>query len=137
MYRSYRRDRERNIEKALCGWIFRTAQGIERIARNNAPRGVTGDLRRSTKAFLQYPVSTVSIGARYAKFVEGFPQPTRRHFHSWEHDYGFRKWAQRRGFDTSRIQGGLLVWGYATKFFQKAIETIKPKAEADLRRCRI
>ena len=137
MYRSYRRDREKDIERAISGWIFRTAKAIQNTARANAPKGVSGDLRRSTKAYCEYPVSIVSVGAPYAKFVEGWPKPTKRHFHSWEHDYAFRQWARRRGFDTSRAKGGLLTWGYANRFFSKAIATVRPKAQADLRRVRM
>jgi len=137
VYRSYRRERENDIKRAISGWIFRTAKAIQKEARANAPKGVSGYLRLSTKAYYEYPVSIVSVGEPYAKFVEGWPKPTKRHFHSWEHDYAFRQWARRRGFDTSRDKGGLLTWGYANRFFTKAIATVRPKAQADLSRVKL
>lgn len=137
MYKSYGKERKQDMKSAISGWIFRTAKGIEGAAKRGAPRGVTGDTRRGIKAFCKFPTSIVAVNAPHAKFIEGYPKITRRHFHSWEHDYAFRQWARRRGFDTTRDKGGLLTWGYRIPFFGDAIKAIRPKAMMDLRRVKL
>jgi hypothetical protein len=134
LYRSYRTQREQDIKKSVRGWIFRTAKGIRQEARQLAPKGVSGALRRTIHAYLDYPVSVVTTLMPYAKYVQGYPRVTRRHFHSWEKNYGFRQWARRRGFDTSNPKGGLLTWGYNVPFFTGAIDKMTPRAMMDLRR---
>jgi hypothetical protein len=136
MYRSYRNERIQDIKNALTRWMNYTCLSIEGDAKHNAPR-YTGDLARSVKSYVEFPVSTVAINQPYAKYVEGYPVTTRRHFVSWRNNPSFERWARRKyGADTSR-PGGLLVWGYATKFFSNAIDSTKPKAMLALRNLKI
>ena len=136
MYRSYRNERINDIKQALTRWMNYTCLSIESGAKINVPR-YTGSLARSIRSHVEFPTSTVAINQPYAKFVEGHPQVTRRHFVSWRNNPSFERWARRKyGADTSR-PGGLLVWGYATKFFSKAIATAKPKAMMALRNLKI
>lgn len=136
MYRSYRKKAEKRIEKVIGGWMYRTIRGIEGQAKKLAPVGM-GTMRRTIRAYFNWPVSTVVVNVPYARFVEGYPKITRKHFHSWRNDPTFRNWARRRGFDTSQAGGGLLTWGYKKPFFSNAVTLITPRAMADLRRLRI
>lgn len=142
MYRSYRTQREQDIKKAVKGLIFRTAKGITREARAGAPKGVSGALRRYIHAYLEYPVSIVTVLMPYAKYVEGVDKYgarriTRRHFTPWystKHDMaGWRLWGRRHGFEITP-KGGLFTWGYNIPFFSDAIKKIYPRAMMDLRR---
>ena len=134
MYRSYRKQRQADIEKALKGWVFKTARDIERQAKHNVPKA-TGALGKAIKALLGFPTAVVAVMPKYGRFVEGYPKATKRHFVPFDKYPAFAAWARRRGHDTSR--GGLLVWGYATKFFSKAIATVRPKAKAALSRLKL
>lgn len=136
MYRSYRNEREQDIKNALTRWMNFTCLSIEGEAKRNVPR-YTGGLGRSIASYVEFPVSTVAINNAYAKYVEGYPQATRKHFVSWTHNASFERWARRKyGADTSR-PGGLLVWGYATNFFSNAVKTVEPRAMLALRRISI
>ena len=136
MYRSNRAAVNGNFRKVLGGWIFRTANNIHRNAFMNAPKA-TGQLRQSMKVYYEFPQAAVSINAPYARYVEGYPVVTKRHFHSWADDPSFRAWARRRGFDTSKEKGGLLTWGYNIPFLRSAVNTVKPQAMMELRSLRI
>lgn len=136
MYKSYKKQRIEEIEKKLKGWMFRTARGIQTYAQRKAPR-FTGLLARGIKTYLAFPITTVAVNIKYAKFVEGCPKATKRHFVSWVGNPSFERWARRvYGADTSK-PGGLLVWGYATNFFSGAIKVVTPKAKLELRSLRI
>lgn len=135
MYRSYRREREDDIRRAVGGWIFRTAKGIEGTAKRLAPRGASNMLMKSIMAYLEFPISIVAVGVHYAHFVEGYPRTTRRHFTPWAVSYMFKRWGNQRGFDTS--SGGLMTWGYRNPFFSNAIKAVTPQAMAQLRSLRL
>jgi hypothetical protein len=138
MYHSYRRERVEDITRVLRGWVFRTAKAIQTGAKGYVPRATSTLARAIGVAFINNGlIGIIAINAPYARYVEGYPEATRRHFHSWEHDPQFRAWARRRGFDTSRAKGGLLVWGYNIPFFRAAISDVRPKAQAELHRLRI
>lgn len=135
MYRSYHREREQERNTALRAWVWRTSRLLQGEAQRRAPRS-TGLLAKSIQAFLSWPTSVVSVNVPYARFVEGYPVATRRHFVSWHRHPSMERWARRHGFDTRRkdgsvSKGGLWVWGYATKFFDQAIALVRVIAAAD------
>jgi len=134
MYKSYRRQRQQDIENALKGWVFKTTKDIERQAKHLVPKA-TGKLGQSIRSVLDFPISVVGLMSKYGRFVEGYPKATKRHFVPFDRYPAFAAWARRRGFNTTR--GGLLVWGYATKFFSNAVDIIRPKAMAALRRLKL
>lgn len=134
MYRSYLPERLGDIRRVLTGWMTRTCMTMKGAAVKEVPRA-TGITAKTVQYYIDFPVSTVLVNTPYAKFIEGFPQITRRHFVPFTYP-AMERWARRKGFDTSK-GGGLWTWGYNIPFMQKALDQTTPIARADAQRLRI
>jgi hypothetical protein len=138
IYKSYRPERIGDITRHLKAWVIRNARAVQRQAQMNAPRS-TGLMAKTISVVPTFPKAYVATNVPYSWFVEGYPQTTRRHFVPWDKYPAMERWARRHGFKTRRkdgsvSRGGLMVWGYATKFFQNAVNQVRPQAMQELQR---
>lgn len=121
------------VMQELCRRMTQVTVKIGKYIGGQAKRYATranGTMGKSIKTtvigFGLNPAVIISVNVPYARFVEGFPQTTRKHFVSFRGKSLFEAWGRRHGFKTTnksgQITGGLLTWGYSLPFFRPAIE---------------
>lgn len=142
--RKFNKDAGKQTFHPLVMWLKKSLFKYKRAIAENAPVGVTGDLR--SRVFTVYDENKIEGRSGYLKGLSGealkyaiyVEYGTRRHFVPFGKYPGFDRWARRVGKFDIKKGGGLMVGEDAThpsknKFFmKKAVEKTTPQIRADL-----
>lgn len=119
---------EREAKKKLR-WRRSKGQGLGGRATGYLSHSITHNGPKISGGYMEGRWGT---NVKYAKFVEGYPRPPRRHFVPFSIAPDLERWARRHGIEA---RGGLIVGGIdsTTPFLQPTIAAQKSRLTETLK----